>query len=188
MGDTVKHRAAVVAEGWRQVREHLPFVLLARLRTRNSSPGKPGPSFVVWSCVKERSKWNGDDRYTDLTSQKKESSYRKKKQSSPSLVTFPFPFFLFLLPAFFPEAEVKQKQQGTQCAREPCDNNIMNVKDKEAQDYDVRRWWSVPHRCNLNSFLSESYIHYINVSHYDTLFAWCVQFLVRIWSSRFSSY
>jgi hypothetical protein len=30
MGDTVKHRAAVVAEGRRQVRENLPFVLLTR--------------------------------------------------------------------------------------------------------------------------------------------------------------
>ena len=47
MGDTVKHRAAVVAEGRRQVRENLPFVLLARLGTRNRGPGKPGPSFVV---------------------------------------------------------------------------------------------------------------------------------------------
>lgn len=47
MGDTMKHRAAVVAEGRRQVRENIPFVLLARLRTRNRGPGKPGPSFVV---------------------------------------------------------------------------------------------------------------------------------------------
>lgn len=47
MGDTVKHRAAVVAEGRRQVRENLPFVLLARLGTRNRGPEKPGPSFVV---------------------------------------------------------------------------------------------------------------------------------------------
>lgn len=47
MGDTVKHRAAVVAEGRRQVREHLPFVLLARLGTRNRDPEKPGPSFAV---------------------------------------------------------------------------------------------------------------------------------------------
>lgn len=47
MGDTVKHRAAVVAEGRRQEREHLPFVLLARLGTRNRGPGKPGPS--LWS-------------------------------------------------------------------------------------------------------------------------------------------
>lgn len=44
MGDTVKHRAAVVAEGRRQEREHLPFVLLARLGTRKRGPGKPGPS------------------------------------------------------------------------------------------------------------------------------------------------
>lgn len=49
MGDTVKHRAAVVAEGRRQVREHVPFVLLARLGTRNKDPGKPGPSFAIWS-------------------------------------------------------------------------------------------------------------------------------------------
>lgn len=47
MGDTVKHRAAVVAEGRRQVREHVPFVLLARLGTRNRDPEKPGPSFAV---------------------------------------------------------------------------------------------------------------------------------------------
>lgn len=47
MGDTVKHRAAVVAEGRRQVREHIPFVLLARLGTRNKDPGKPGPLFTV---------------------------------------------------------------------------------------------------------------------------------------------
>lgn len=44
MRDTVKHRAAVVAEGWRQVRENLPFVCGAHLGTRNSGPGKPGPS------------------------------------------------------------------------------------------------------------------------------------------------
>ena len=56
MGDTMKHRAAVVAEGRRQVRENLPFVLLARLGTRNRGPGKPGPSFVVWSCVAEKSR------------------------------------------------------------------------------------------------------------------------------------
>lgn len=56
MGDTMKHRAAVVAEGRRQVRENLPFVLLAHLGTRNRGPGKPGPSFVVWSCVAEKSR------------------------------------------------------------------------------------------------------------------------------------
>ena len=44
MRDTVKHRAAVVAEGRRQVRENLPFVCGAHLGTRNSGPGKPGPS------------------------------------------------------------------------------------------------------------------------------------------------
>lgn len=47
MSDAVKHRAAVVAEGRRQVRENLPFVFLARLGTRNKGPGKPGPSFVI---------------------------------------------------------------------------------------------------------------------------------------------
>lgn len=47
MGDTVKHRAAVVAEGRRQEREHIPFVLLAHLGTRKRGPGKPGPS--LWS-------------------------------------------------------------------------------------------------------------------------------------------
>lgn len=66
MGDTVKHRAAVVAEGRRQERENLPFVLLARLGTRNRGPEKPGPSFVrsdpVWRRNRDR-RWQRADQY-----------------------------------------------------------------------------------------------------------------------------
>lgn len=63
MGDTVKHRAAVVAEGRRQEREHLPFVLLARcLGTRKRDPGKPGPT--LWSDpVTEIERRRCADRY-----------------------------------------------------------------------------------------------------------------------------
>lgn len=117
MGDTVKHRAAVVAEGWRQVREHLPFVLLARLRTRNSA--RKSPVLHLWSDPV----WRRDRNETmtigiPIWHPKRRNPVIGKKTSSPSLVTFPFPFFLFLFPAFFPEAEVKQKQQRAQCARE----------------------------------------------------------------------
>lgn len=62
MRDTVKHGAAVVAEGRRQVRKHLPFVPLARLGTRNRGPGKPGPS--LWSDpVAEIERRRYADRY-----------------------------------------------------------------------------------------------------------------------------
>lgn len=189
MGDTVKHRAAVVAEGWRQVREHLPFVLLARLRTRNSA--RESPVLHLWSDPV----WRRDRNETvtigiSIWHPKRRNPVIGKKTSSPSFVTFPFPFFSIFIPRFFPrswsEAEATRSTMCTWTC--PCDNDIMNVKDKKAQDYDVRRWWSVPHRCNWNSFLLKSYIHYIYVSRYDVLFAWCVQFLAKIWSNRFLSY
>lgn len=87
MGDTVKHRAAVVAEGRRQVRENLPFVLLARLGTRNRGPEKPGPSFVVWSCVAEKSRRTVAVRRS--IPQNGESSSGKKALSPFSISPFP---------------------------------------------------------------------------------------------------
>lgn len=87
MGDTVKHRAAVVAEGRRQVRENLPFVLLARLGTRNRGPGKPGPSFVVWSCVVEKSRRTSSGVPIDTP---KRGIQLREKNIKPILY-FPFP-------------------------------------------------------------------------------------------------
>lgn len=78
MGDTVKHRTAVVAEGRRQVREHLPFVLLAHLGTRNKGPGKPGPSFVIWSCqLEERSRRTRDGAPIDNSKRRTPASGKK---------------------------------------------------------------------------------------------------------------
>jgi hypothetical protein len=95
MGDTMKHRAAVVAEGRRQVREHLPFVLLARLGTRNRGPEKSGPSFVVCSCVyvcaAERSRRTAASAPIDTP--KGRSQLREKKTLSPFSRYFLFHFF-----------------------------------------------------------------------------------------------
>lgn len=104
MGDTMKHRAAVVAEGRRQVRENLPFVLLARLRTRNKGPGKPGPSFAIWSSGGGEIEADGSRAPLDTPSPKNggSSSKRGGKNIKP---IFQFPLslppplsFLFLIP------------------------------------------------------------------------------------------
>lgn len=51
MRDTMKHRAAVVAEGRRQVRESFPLVWRTRgLGTQSQrSPGEPGLFGLLWS-------------------------------------------------------------------------------------------------------------------------------------------
>lgn len=123
MGDTVKHRAAVVAEGRRQEREHLPFVLLARLGTRKRGPGKPGPS--LWSDpVAEIERHGGTaDRHNP-----RESQARGRKSiisPFPQLSFSPAPFSLlflrflsrrfttlFALPAPGEKAQVRRKQRG----------------------------------------------------------------------------
>lgn len=99
MGDTVKHRAAVVAEGWRQVREHLPFVLLARLRTRNSA--RESPVLHLWSDPVWRR-----DRNEMVTigisiwhPKRRNPVIGKKRQASRSLLSH-FLFFYFCSPLF----------------------------------------------------------------------------------------
>ncbi|KAI4476786.1 hypothetical protein M0804_013230 [Polistes exclamans] len=58
MRDTMKHRAAVVAEGWRQVSENLPFVWGAhRLGTRNRGPEKPDAK-NLWLSVPRHQKYD----------------------------------------------------------------------------------------------------------------------------------
>lgn len=95
MGDTVKHRAAVVAEGRRQEREHLPFVLLARLGTRKRGPGKPGPT--LWSDpVAEIERRRCADRYIP----REWLGERKALKPIPAISRFPcvlaFYFLSFL--------------------------------------------------------------------------------------------
>lgn len=118
MGDTMKHRAAVVAEGRRQVRENLPFVLLARLGTRNRGPGKPGPSFVVWSCVAEKSRRTVATCPIDAP---KRGIQLREKNIKPILY-FPFPLnpktcfyypFLFFFLRSFPQKLRQSEAEAT---------------------------------------------------------------------------
>jgi len=123
MGDTMKHRAAVVAEGRRQVREHLPFVLLARLGTRNRGPEKSGPSFVVCSCVyvcaAERSRRTAASAPIDTP--KGRIQLREKKTLSPFSRCFLFPLSTFfprgLAAVSIEKLRWRQKQQGRIRAR-----------------------------------------------------------------------
>lgn len=154
MGDTVKHRATVVAEGRRQVRENLPFVLLAHLGTRNR--GRGSPVLHLWSDPVWRRNRDGWWRYIDRYP--KAGIQLREKNIKPILSLFPFsllnPKFVFIF-LFFYAIFCQKLRWGRSNKREyvHVDHVMMNIKDKVAHTITMNVVnESVSHRCNWTPF------------------------------------